>query len=92
MSPHKDHQKNHAVVKQGLATNLQKGVAIKPNGMYECEICFYAGPAKDFTPVTPGANLSVLECPKCLNNDKGSFEEEIDVVARRLNIQRGVVD
>ncbi len=79
MSHDKDHQKNHANGKQCSTTNSQKGVAIKPNGMYECEICFYEGLAKDFTPVTPGANPNSLECPKCLNNDKGSFEEEINV-------------
>ena len=77
MSNHKDHQKNHAIDKQCLTTNLQKGAAIKPNGMYECEICFYAGSAKDFTRVTPGANLNKLECPKCLLQRESIFVLEL---------------
>jgi hypothetical protein len=42
---------------------------------YECEMCFFQGKAEDFAPKTASADLSVLECPKCLNNDSDSFVE-----------------
>lgn len=45
------------------------------NNVYECEICFYQSTAKDFTPLTASADCAALECPKCLNNDSGSFKE-----------------
>ena len=43
--------------------------------MYECGICYFQGIARDFTPITVSANFAALECPKCLNNDGGSFGE-----------------
>lgn len=43
--------------------------------LFECEICFYQGHAKDFTPITPSADVIALECPNCLNNDKDTFTE-----------------
>ena len=43
--------------------------------MYECGVCYFQSIAKEFTPVTVSADFSALECPKCLNNDKDSFEE-----------------
>jgi len=44
---------------------------------FECGICYYQSQAKDFTPITVSANFSALECPKCLSNDKDSFNEVI---------------
>lgn len=41
----------------------------------ECGICYFQGVASDFAPVTVSADFRALECPKCLNNDKDSFEE-----------------
>jgi hypothetical protein len=48
---------------------------METSNMFECETCFYLGQAKDFIPVTASANLDVLECPNCLNNDKDTFRE-----------------
>ena len=42
---------------------------------FECGICYFQGMAKEFTPITVSANFSALECPKCLNNGTGAFEE-----------------
>jgi len=42
---------------------------------FECGICFYQGKAKDFTPITVSCSFAALECPQCLNNATGTFEE-----------------
>jgi hypothetical protein len=38
-------------------------------------MCFFQGKVEDFAPKTATADLSALECPKCLNNDSDSFVE-----------------
>lgn len=42
---------------------------------FECEVCYFKGSAREFTPITVSANFAALECPKCLNNDAASFQE-----------------
>ena len=43
--------------------------------IYQCGICFHEGTAGEFTPFTASSDRGVLECPRCLNNDAGSFVE-----------------
>lgn len=55
---------------------MKKGrTTMDANKIVECGICYFQGIARDFTPVTVSADFRALECPKCLNNDKDSFEE-----------------
>lgn len=62
-------------------SNLQSGRCIEQGAdNFECGLCYYQSRAKDFAPITVSADFSALECPKCLNNDKNSFQEVISAL------------
>jgi len=43
---------------------------------FECATCYFQGKAKEFTPITVGADFAALNCPPCRNNDAVTFEDE----------------
>jgi hypothetical protein len=53
----------------------EKEEAMEDKKMIECTVCYYRENMARFTPITVSADLSALECPKCLNNTRECFSE-----------------
>jgi hypothetical protein len=53
----------------------QKEKAMSEKAIVECEVCYFHGTAEEFTPKTVSADFTAPECPRCLNNDRDSFDE-----------------